>query len=280
MSRARPSARVVNGSPEVSPDVVDGGERGHRRSSTTCRTARPARWPAADPSAIALIVPEDTTRFFGDPFFAAIVQGITASARRERLRAQPARRDRPIPVDKTVRYLRSRRGRRGPRHLAPHGRRPASTERRHAAPARLRRPPVASRATTIFVDVDNVEGGAIGTQHLIDVGRHAHRHDRPDRSTCPRASTASRATVDAHGRGRPGRRCRSRPRDFTAAGARRRDAAPARPGARPRRASSSRATSWRPGCSRCCASAVDRCPTTSRSSASTTARPRPRRRSR
>ncbi len=27
--------------------------------------------------AIALVVPEDTTRFFGDPFFAAIVQGIT-----------------------------------------------------------------------------------------------------------------------------------------------------------------------------------------------------------
>ena len=56
--------------------------------------------------AIALIVPEDTTRFFGDPFFAAIVSGINARLSRSDyvLNLFIASDD---PGDKTTSYVRS-----------------------------------------------------------------------------------------------------------------------------------------------------------------------------
>ena len=55
-------------------------------------------------NAIALVVPEDTTRFFGDPFFAAIVSGINARMSRSDsvLNLFIASDD---PGDKMTRYL-------------------------------------------------------------------------------------------------------------------------------------------------------------------------------
>ena len=96
--------------------------------------------------AIALIVPEDTAFFFGDPYFAAIVQGITRRLDDSDylLNLLVASTD---PGHKTVRYLRSGVVD-GALVISHHeGARPAARGR-HAAPARLRRPSVAARATT------------------------------------------------------------------------------------------------------------------------------------
>ena len=56
--------------------------------------------------AIALVVPEDTTRFFGDPFFAAVVSGINARLSRSDyvLNLIIASDD---PRDKTTAYVQS-----------------------------------------------------------------------------------------------------------------------------------------------------------------------------
>lgn len=71
-------SRVVNGSSAVSPRALAAVQDAIRRLDYVPNRA--ARSLASRQThAIALIVPEDTTRFFGDPFFAAVVAGITAS---------------------------------------------------------------------------------------------------------------------------------------------------------------------------------------------------------
>ena len=47
------------------------------------------------------------------------------------------------------------------------------------------RPLSADERDVQYVDTDNVEGGRLATQHLIDRGCRAHRHDRRTRPTCP-----------------------------------------------------------------------------------------------
>ena len=64
-------SRVVNGSTAVSPAALAAVERAIAELSyVPNRAARSLASRAT--MAIALVVPEDTTRFFGDPFFAAI----------------------------------------------------------------------------------------------------------------------------------------------------------------------------------------------------------------
>jgi len=68
-------SRVVNGSPAVSPEAVEAVTRAI--ADLNYVPNRAARTLASRQThAIALIVPEDTTRFFGDPFFASVVSGI------------------------------------------------------------------------------------------------------------------------------------------------------------------------------------------------------------
>ena len=72
-------SRVVNGSPKVSPEVIESVRAAISRLGYTPNRA--ARSLANRRSmVIALVVPEDTTRLFGDPYFAAIVKGITDQA--------------------------------------------------------------------------------------------------------------------------------------------------------------------------------------------------------
>lgn len=75
VSRATVS-RVVNGSPRVSDDTVAAVTAAIVELRYTPNRA--ARSLANRRSmAIALVIPEDTTRLFGDPYFAAIVHGIS-----------------------------------------------------------------------------------------------------------------------------------------------------------------------------------------------------------
>ncbi|HWT34053.1 MAG TPA: LacI family DNA-binding transcriptional regulator [Microbacterium sp.] len=74
-------SRVVNGSELVRPDTVAAVQKAIAELSYVPNRA--ARSLASRQTmAVALVVPEDTSRFFGDPFFAAIVPGIHARLRR------------------------------------------------------------------------------------------------------------------------------------------------------------------------------------------------------
>ena len=75
VSRATVS-RVINGSPKVSPDVLATVEKAIAELNYVPNRAARSLVARATMS-IALVVPENAHRFFGDPYFADVVQGIS-----------------------------------------------------------------------------------------------------------------------------------------------------------------------------------------------------------
>jgi len=164
------ASRVINGSTQVSAEVV---------ASVTAAIDelnyipnRAARSLAnRQTMAIALVVPEDTTRFFGDPYFAAIVQGITTGLAESDyvLNLQLAS---PFePSEKTMRYLRGGNvdgalvvsHHSGDHFLASLGERlPIVFGGRPLRP---------EEQSSYYVDVDNVEAAEMGTKYLLEAGR-------------------------------------------------------------------------------------------------------------
>ena len=68
-------SRVVNGSTAVSPSALEAVRRAiEELQYVPNRAARSLA--SRQTRAIALVIPEDTDRFFGDPFFGSIVAGI------------------------------------------------------------------------------------------------------------------------------------------------------------------------------------------------------------
>lgn len=119
-------------------------------------------------NAIALIVPEDVTVFFGDPFFAAIVKGITdriddspyvlnllvassAPGRKTRDFLESGAVDGAIVTSHHV----------GDRLVSDHA----------SVPVVYGGQPAVAAEDPYFVDVDNRAAAATATQHLIDIGR-------------------------------------------------------------------------------------------------------------
>ncbi len=67
----------------VDQRLAEGRARGARRgrtrpskSSATCPTGPPASSPAGAPSRSPCVIPENTAKFFADPYFATVVQGM------------------------------------------------------------------------------------------------------------------------------------------------------------------------------------------------------------
>lgn len=164
------ASRVINGSSQVSAEVV---------ASVTAAIDdlnyipnRAARSLAnRQTMAIALVVPEDTSRFFGDPYFSSIVQGITngLAASDYVLNLQLA--SPSEPSEKMMRYLRGGNvdgalvvsHHSGDHFLASLGERlPIVFGGRPLRP---------EEQSSYFVDVDNVAAAAMGTQYLLDAGR-------------------------------------------------------------------------------------------------------------
>ncbi len=160
-------SRVVNGSTAVSPEALDAVNRAIAELNYVPNRA--ARSLASRQTrALALVVPEDTTRFFGDPFFASIVSGINAGLRSSDyvLNLFIASDD---PGDKTVRYLRS--GSIDGALIVSHHTSDTFIDRIAAAvPVVYGGRPVRTRETDHYVDVDNVHGGYDATRYLIDRG--------------------------------------------------------------------------------------------------------------
>jgi len=161
-------SRVVNGSTAVSPSALESVKRAI--SELNYVPNRAARSLASRQThAIALVVPEDTTRFFGDPFFAAIVSGINARVSRSDyvLNLFIASDD---PGDKTTSYVRS--GSVDGAIIVSHHTSDLFIDRIAAAvPVVYGGRPVRERERDYYVDVDNVRGGREATAYLIQQGR-------------------------------------------------------------------------------------------------------------
>jgi len=168
VSRATVS-RVVNGSPKVRADIVAAVTAAVERLNYVPNRA--ARSLASHQTqAVALVVPEDMTRFFGDPYFAAVVQGITRRLDESdyTLNLLVASSD---PRHKTMRYLRSGNVD-GALIISHHTGDEFVAELETTMPVVFGgRPSTITGTNTYFVDVDNAAGAETGTQRLIDVGR-------------------------------------------------------------------------------------------------------------
>lgn len=161
-------SRVVNGSTAVSPEALKAVHAAIAELNYVPNRA--ARSLASRQThAIALIVPEDTNRFFGDPFFAAIVAGITGAlgASDYLLNLMIASAD---PGDKMTSFVRN--GGVDGALLVSHHTSDAFIERiADAVPVVYGGRPVRRRDGDYVVDVDNVGAARIATQRLIDIGR-------------------------------------------------------------------------------------------------------------
>ncbi|WP_394279316.1 LacI family DNA-binding transcriptional regulator [Microbacterium sp.] len=160
-------SRVVNGSTAVSPAALESVRRAiDELNYIPNRAARSLASRAT--MAIALVVPEDTTRFFGDPFFATIVNGINARMRRSDyvLNLIIASDD---PQDKATAYLRS--GAVDGAIIVSHHTSDSFIDRIAAAmPVVYGGRPVRQRERDYYVDVDNKAGGRLATEYLIGKG--------------------------------------------------------------------------------------------------------------
>ena len=161
-------SRVVNGSTAVSPEALAAVRDAiERLNYVPNRAARSLA--SRQTHAIALIVPEDTTRFFGDPFFAAIVAGITGTLRTSDylLNLLIASDD---PGDKMTGFVRN--GGVDGALLVSHHTSDAFIERiAEAVPVVYGGRPVRTRETDYVVDVDNVAGAREAVRRLVDIGR-------------------------------------------------------------------------------------------------------------
>jgi len=160
-------SRVVNGSTAVSPEALESVR--HAIAELNYVPNRAARSLASRQThAIALIVPEDTTRFFGDPFFAAVVSGINARLIRSDyvLNLFIANDD---PGDKTTSYVRS--GAVDGAIVVSHHTSDRFLDRIAAAvPVVYGGRPALERERDYYVDVDNTRGAHDATVYLIERG--------------------------------------------------------------------------------------------------------------
>ena len=162
-------SRVVNRSPNVRAEVIDAVQRAIAELNYVPNRA--ARSLAGRHTyAIALLVPEDAGRFFGDPYFASIVQGITTTLD-ESDYVLNLLVDSEGPTGKTRRYLQG--GNVDGALVVSH----------HAGNTHLRevneslpvvfggRPAVPDIGPSYCVDVDNIGGARQATSHLVGLGR-------------------------------------------------------------------------------------------------------------
>ena len=160
-------SRVVNGSTAVSPAALESVTRVIAELNYVPNRA--ARSLARRQTlAIALVVPEDTTRFFGDPFLASVVSGINARISRSEyvLNLFIASDD---AGDKTTSYVRG--GSIDGAIIVSHHTSDLFIDRIAAAvPVVYGGRPVRDRENAYYVDVDNIHGGRAATAYLVERG--------------------------------------------------------------------------------------------------------------
>jgi DNA-binding LacI/PurR family transcriptional regulator len=163
-------SRVINGSTQVSPDVVEAVNAAV--TELRYRPNRAARSLARRKTmAIALVVPEDTTRFFGDPFFSEVVKGITEGLEPSEYVLNLQLAHPSAPSEKTIGYLLGGNVD-GAIVVSHHSGDDFFATLDATIPVvfggRPFRPEIHDSS---YVDVDNSAGAALGVQRLIDIGR-------------------------------------------------------------------------------------------------------------
>ncbi|MEP6480385.1 MAG: LacI family DNA-binding transcriptional regulator [Rhodoglobus sp.] len=163
-------SRVVNGADHVSPDVVVAVNAAiDQLRYVPNRAARSLA--NRQTMAIALVVPEDTQRFFGDPFFADVVQGITQGLESSDYVLNLQLATPSSPSDKTIRYLLGGNVD-GAIVVSHHSGDDFFTTLDATFPVVFGgRPYRPELHTNNYVDVDNAAGAQMGTQYLLDRGR-------------------------------------------------------------------------------------------------------------
>lgn len=161
-------SRVINGSPKVRPEVVATVNRAIARLNYTPNRA--ARTLASRQThAIALLIPEDISRFVGDPYFASVAKGITERLEPTNyiLNLLVASSD---PDRKTRRFLRGGNVD-GAFVVSHHVGDSALAGLSESMPVVFGgRPTPAQLGPGHFVDVDNIAGARQAARHLIDRG--------------------------------------------------------------------------------------------------------------
>ncbi len=159
-------SRVVNGSPKVAPDVRTTVERAIAELGYVPNHA--ARSLASRRShSIALIVPEDTRRFFTDPYFADVIEGVNAHLANTPYTLTLLM-ETEADASRTTRYLQSG---------SVDGVLIVSTHRGDRSYAGLNIPvvfsgrPMNPHDGAVIVDVDNVDAGRLATSVLVARGR-------------------------------------------------------------------------------------------------------------
>jgi LacI family transcriptional regulator len=171
VSRATVS-RVINGSPKVSPDVLAVVEKAIAELNYVPNRAARSLVARATMS-IALVVPEDAHRFFGDPYFADVVQGISDRLDDSDYVLNLQLTHPSSPSEKTKRYLLG--GNVDGAIVVSHhsGDHFLTTLSRSLPVVFGGRPIGEAKDSDYYIDVDNRLGGVRGTQHLIERGRRA-----------------------------------------------------------------------------------------------------------
>ena len=167
------ASRAINGGHRVSPEAQASVERAVAELAyTPNRAARSLVTRRTD--SIAVVIPEPDERVLSDPFFAGVLSGVSASLADTDIQVVLVI-VRPGQGKRTVRYLRN--GHVDGAIVVSHH----SDDDLDRALAELRlpsvfvgRPMVAGEIEDFgleYVDLDNVEGGRLATQRLIDLGR-------------------------------------------------------------------------------------------------------------
>ena len=171
VSRATVS-RVINGSPRVSPDVLAVVEKAIAQLDYVPNRAARSLVARATMS-IALVVPEDTHRFFGDPYFADVVQGISDRLDDSDYVLNLQLTHPSSPSEKTKRYLLGGNVD-GAIVVSHHSGDHFLTTLSRSLPVVFGGRPIGEATDSdYYIDVDNRLGGVRGTQHLIERGRTA-----------------------------------------------------------------------------------------------------------
>lgn len=187
-------SRVLNGSPAVSPEARAAVEQAIvDLNYAPSRAARSLALKHAH--ALALIVPEDLERFFGDPFFAEVMTGITRRLQESdyvlnlMVASGPADGAAARKVSSFVRNG----GVDGAFVISHHTGDTFLEQIAKAIPVVFggRPDPLGADASVYFVDADNEEGAYRATQHLIDTGR-----TRIATITGPQNMTAAQERLD------------------------------------------------------------------------------------
>ncbi|MGF2949192.1 LacI family DNA-binding transcriptional regulator [Microbacterium alcoholitolerans] len=161
-------SRVVNGSTAVSPEAATAVQQAIAKLNYSPNRA--ARSLASRQThAIGLVVPEDIARFFGDPFLASVVAGISARFAESDyiLTLLIASED---PGGKMTRFVRNG-GVDGAIIVSHHASDKFVSRIAESVPVVFGGRPTPERESDYIVDVDNAAAAREATEHLIALGR-------------------------------------------------------------------------------------------------------------